>query len=118
MRAPPRLATLLDGESLLNDGTAIVFFTLSLGVVEGADTGVAQLTWQFVLVVGMGAMLGIIIGVAGAWLIRGVDDPLIEIAVTTIVAYGSFVTAQTLNASGVIATVASREHQVADFARD
>jgi CPA1 family monovalent cation:H+ antiporter len=106
MRAPPRLATLLAGESLLNDGTAIVFFTLSLGIVEGADSGAAELTAQFLSVVGMGAMIGIVIGAAGAWLIRRVADPMIEIAVTTSVAYGSFVAAQTLNASGVIATVA------------
>lgn len=107
MRAPLRLATLLEGESLLNDGTAIVFFTLSLDVVRGADSGAAELTSQFVSVVGMGAIIGILIGATGAWLIRRVDDPMIEIAVTTIVAYGSFVAAQTMDASGVIATVAA-----------
>jgi CPA1 family monovalent cation:H+ antiporter len=107
MRAPARLATLLEGESLLNDGTAIVFFSLSLGIVQGADSGVAELTSQFVAVVGMGAAIGSVIGAAGAWLIRRVDDPMIEIAVTTSVAYGSFVAAQTLEASGVIATVAA-----------
>ena len=107
IRAPPRLTTLLDGESLLNDGTAIVFFTLSLSVVEGAAPGAGELTLQFIAVVGMGAMIGIVIGAAGAWLIRRVHDPMIEIAVTTIVAYGSFAGAQTLEASGVIATVAA-----------
>jgi monovalent cation:H+ antiporter, CPA1 family len=107
LRAPPRLATLLAGESSLNDGTAIVFFTLSLRVVEGGNSGAAELTSQFLAVVGMGAMIGIVIGAAGVWLIRRVDDPMIEIAVTTSVAWGSFVAAQTLNASGVIATVAA-----------
>jgi monovalent cation:H+ antiporter, CPA1 family len=55
----------------------------------------------------MGAVVGVVIGAAGAWLIRRVDDPMIEIAVTTIVAYGSFAAAETLGASGVIATVAA-----------
>jgi len=105
--APSRLTTLLDGESLLNDGTAIVFFTLSLGVATGNDSAVGELLPRFVEVVGIGAFIGIVIGAAGALLIRRVEDPMIEITVTTIVAYGSFVTAQTLNASGVIATVAA-----------
>jgi monovalent cation:H+ antiporter, CPA1 family len=89
MRAPPHLATLLAGESLLNDGTAIVFFTLSPGIVEGADSGATELAAQFLSVVGMGAIVGIVTGAAGAWLIRRVDDPMIEIAATTSVAYGS-----------------------------
>lgn len=105
--APRRLTMLLDAESLLNDGTAIVFFTLSLSLVADLNTTASGLTVQFVSVVGVGAAIGAVIGAGASLLIRQIDDPMIEITLTTIAAYGSFVTAQTLHASGVIATVAA-----------
>jgi Na+:H+ antiporter len=103
--APRRLTTLLDGESLLNDGTAIVFFALSLSLVEGTATTAGSLTMQFASIVGVGAGVGALIGAMASLLMRQIDDPMIEITLTTIAAYGSFVTAETLHASGVIATV-------------
>lgn len=105
--APRRLTMLLDGESLLNDGTAIVFFTLSLALLAGTATTASQLTLQFVSIVGGGAAIGVAIGLAAAALTRRIDDPMIEITLTTIAAYGSFVTAESLHSSGVIATVAA-----------
>jgi CPA1 family monovalent cation:H+ antiporter len=107
MCAPRRLTLLLDGESLLNDGTAIVFFTLSLSLLAGTATTASQLMLQFFSIVGVGALIGTTIGVAVALLTRKIDDPMIEITLTTIAAYGSFVSAETLHASGVIATVAA-----------
>lgn len=105
--APPRLTMLLDGESLLNDGTAIVFFTLSLALLSGTASTATQLTIQFLSIVGGGAAIGVAIGLAAAILTRKIDDPMIEITLTTIAAYGSFVSAESLHSSGVIATVAA-----------
>ncbi len=105
--APRRLTMLLDGESLLNDGTAIVFFTLSLALLEGTATTASSLTLQFASIVGAGAAVGLLLGALASLLMRRIDDPMIEITLTTIAAYGSFVTAETLHASGVIATVAA-----------
>ncbi|MGH8220407.1 MAG: Na+/H+ antiporter [Steroidobacteraceae bacterium] len=107
MGAPRRLTMLLDGESLLNDGTAIVFFTLSLTLVSGTDIGIGHIGVQFLSVVGIGAVIGMIIGMAASLVMQHVDDPMIEITLTTIAAYGSFAMAQTAGASGVIATVAA-----------
>ena len=59
--APRRLAILVEGESLLNDGTSIVFFTLVLGLVGGAALSAAGLTIQFIVVVGGGLLVGIAI---------------------------------------------------------
>jgi CPA1 family monovalent cation:H+ antiporter len=103
--APKRLSVLVEGESLLNDGTAIVLFTLVLGVVAGGQVSAKGLALEFVKVVGAGALIGTLIGLAVSEVVRRVDDPMIEITLTTLAAYGSFVAAEQLQYSGVIATV-------------
>lgn len=103
--APKRLTTLVEGESLLNDGTAVVVFTLVLSFVLGRPTSAAAAIVDFVRVVGMGVLIGATIGYAASFVIHKVDDPMIEITVTSIAAYGSFVAAEHFHFSGVIATV-------------
>jgi CPA1 family monovalent cation:H+ antiporter len=105
--APKRLTMLLDSESLLNDGTAIVFFTLSVGLLEGSVTTPSQITLQFLAIVLGGGAVGVAVGMAASALTRKIDDPMVEITLTTIAAYGSFVSAESLHVSGVIATVAA-----------
>lgn len=105
--APKRLAVLIEGESLLNDGTAVVLFTLVLAFVGGKPMSVAGAGLDFVRVVGMGTLIGIAIGFGVSKVIQRVDDPMIEITLTTIAAYGSFVAAESFHYSGVIATVAA-----------
>lgn len=101
----PRLTTLVEAESLFNDGTSIVALTLILAYVGGESAGIGALALQFVMVVCGGAVIGGIIGYAIVRVTRKVNDPTIEIALTTIAAYGSFVIAEDLHLSGVIATV-------------
>jgi len=103
--APRRLSVLLEGESLLNDGTAIVFFTLSLSLVTGADFTTGQLATDFLKIVGFGGLIGAAGGLAVSQVIKQIDDAMIEITLTTIAAYGSFVTAEHFHYSGVIAVV-------------
>jgi CPA1 family monovalent cation:H+ antiporter len=102
---PKRLTLLLEGESLLNDGTAIVFFSLVLRMLAGDGMSVRALAIDFVTVVGAGAVVGAIVGFAVSQTIKRIDDPMIEITLTTIAAYGAFVVAEQLHYSGVIATV-------------
>lgn len=103
--APKRLAILVEGESLLNDGTSVVVFTLVLGVVTGRDLSVVAAALDFVKVVGVGALIGTAVSFAVSKVIQQVDDPMIEITLTTIAAYGSFAAAEQFHVSGVIATV-------------
>ena len=103
--APRGLGVLVEGESLLNDGTAVVLFTLILGVALGDALDVPDLLVEFVVVVGAGAGVGAAIGLTVAEVMKRIDDPMIEITLTTIAAYGSFVAAEHLHVSGVIATV-------------
>lgn len=103
--APKRLTVLIEGESLLNDGAAVVLFTLILSYVLGKPTSVLHAALDFVRVVGMGVLIGGSVGYAASFIIHKVDDPMIEITLTTIAAYGSFVAAEHFHFSGVIATV-------------
>ncbi|MEO7298629.1 MAG: sodium:proton antiporter [Verrucomicrobiota bacterium] len=104
---PKRLSMLLDGESLLNDGVAIVIFTLSLALVSGTEVSAVGLSIDFIKIVGIGGLIGTGLGLAVSQVIKQVDEPMIEITLTTIAAYGSFVTAEHFGVSGVIATVSA-----------
>lgn len=100
-----RLSTIVEGESLFNDGTAVVLFGI---LAEGIATGhlnVATGVEQFVVVVLGAAALGAFLGYICSEIIRRIDDARIEITLTTILAYSSYLLAQSLHLSGVIATV-------------
>lgn len=103
--APRRLSVLIEGESLLNDGTAIVLFSMVLGIVSGGSVSAGGLVLEFVRIVGGGLAIGMLIGLGVSQVIKQIDDPMIEITLTTIAAYGSFLAAEQLGFSGVIATV-------------
>lgn len=105
--APKELLVLIEGESLFNDGTAVVFLSLILAYVAGTPATGARLLGEFVLVAGGGTAVGLAVGGVIALAIRRLDEPMIEIALTTIAAYGSFVLADRLHVSGVLATVAA-----------
>jgi CPA1 family monovalent cation:H+ antiporter len=105
MGAPRRLRLLIEGESLLNDGTSIVFFTMLLGIVAGGEMTARGLAAEFATIVGGGALIGAAVGLGVSLVITRIDDPMIEITLTTIAAYGSFVAGEHLHYSGVIATV-------------
>jgi CPA1 family monovalent cation:H+ antiporter len=102
---PRRLSVLLEGESLLNDGTAIVCFTLGLSLVRGGSVTTAQLATEFFQIVGFGGLIGAAVGLVVSQVIKQIDDAMIEITLTTIAAYGSFVAAEHFHYSGVIAVV-------------
>ncbi len=103
--APKRLGLLMEGESLLNDGTAVVFFTLVLAFVSGGELTAFGMVRDFGLSVGVGALVGAAVGLAASQVIRLIDDAMLEITLTTIAAYGSFAAAEQFGASGIIATV-------------
>ena len=101
---PRRLATVVEAESLFNDGTGIVVFALAVAAVKsGADLmGGAE---AFVVTVFVSAALGLAIGWLGSRVIALVDDHLIELTVSLAVAYGTYLLADRLDQSGIIATV-------------
>ncbi|MEO7101712.1 MAG: cation:proton antiporter [Gemmatimonadaceae bacterium] len=105
LNAPARLRVMVEGESLLNDGTSIVVLSLILAYVGGVATSPGALSVRFITIVGGGVIVGGAIGFGASRVIARVDDAMIEITLTTIAAYGSFVLGEQLHYSGVIATV-------------
>ncbi|MGA9998073.1 MAG: Na+/H+ antiporter [Pyrinomonadaceae bacterium] len=109
--APERLSVIIEGESLLNDGTAVVVFRILLGIVVGTtameSTGrlVLSSLGEFALVVLGGLLVGGVIGFLTSKVTSYFDDHLLEITLTTIAAYGSFLLAEALHVSPVIAVL-------------
>ncbi len=103
--APKRLLILVEGESLLNDGSAVVLFTLVVAVALGGQFTVGGAIFDFLKVAGVGGLIGGAIGYGASQIIRRIDDAMVEITLTMIAAYGSFVVAENFHYSGVIATV-------------
>lgn len=102
--APERLATLVEGESIFNDGAAVAFYTVVLAAAAGGHMTLGGAVRDFVMIAGLGLMLGAAVGALTSRFLRKVDDPMIAITVTVIAAYASFIAAESLHASGVIAT--------------
>ena len=107
LRVPVRLSVLVEGESLLNDGTAIVLFTLLLAYIDRSATSPASLIVQFISIVAGGALTGSAVGFLASRLTSHIDDAMIEITITTVAAYGAFAVGDQLHFSGVISTVAA-----------
>jgi CPA1 family monovalent cation:H+ antiporter len=108
---PKRLSVVMEGESLLNDAVGVVAFTVvsaSLGLTHDTEAvtplWVARfLLWEIVVAIGVGAAVGL----TASWVTTLIDDHLIEIMLTTIAAFGSYLLASALHASPVLAVVAA-----------
>lgn len=105
--APRRLQVLLEGESLFNDGTAIVMFSLMLSIASKSQFSLTDSTAQFLTIAGGGALIGIVLGVLISQFIGRIDDPLVETTLTAVLAFGAYLVAESLGVSGVLAVVAA-----------
>jgi monovalent cation:H+ antiporter, CPA1 family len=101
-RTNPLLIAIVEAEALFNDSVAVVLFA----VASASDTSLGGLFHggvQFVLLLGGGIALGVAVGYLASQVTRTLDDHLIETLITLVAAYGSYLTAEMVHVSGVVA---------------
>lgn len=104
LRAPQRLVTLIDAESLFNDGTAVLVYAIALGALVGG-VSIAAGAISFVAGIIVSSAIGLAIGLLIARLAAFTEDHLIELSLTLLAAYGTYVVADVIHQSGIIAVV-------------
>ncbi len=101
---PRRIVTLLEGESLLNDATALVALRTAiaagLGVVTFVDVGL-----DFLIAAGGGVLLGVATYLVVAWMRRHVTDPVLDGAISLVTPFAAYLAAEQIHGSGVLAVV-------------
>ncbi|MDQ2941687.1 MAG: cation:proton antiporter, partial [Chloroflexota bacterium] len=102
---PRRLVTIIEGESLVNDATALVAYRLAVvAVVTGAfSVDAAILSFLYVAVAGIA--VGVAVGVAVAFVIGRLHDPPVEVTISLLAPFAAYLPAELIGASGVLATV-------------
>jgi CPA1 family monovalent cation:H+ antiporter len=103
--APKRLEVLLEGESLFNDGTAIVLFNLALAAFLTGEFNLIDGLIDFARVAGGGVLIGLLLGWLVSRLIGRIDEYLVETTLTTVLAFGAYLLAEQIHVSGVLAVV-------------
>jgi CPA1 family monovalent cation:H+ antiporter len=103
--APRRVVTIVEGEALINDGTALVLYKFAVAAAVTGSFSIFDAGLDFVLGVAGGVAIGLAIGWLVAQLRRRLDDPLTEITISLITPYFAYLPAELAGASGVIAAV-------------
>ena len=102
---PRRLVTIVEGESLINDGTALVAYRFAVVAVVSGSFSIWEAGLEFVYSV----VVGVAIGLGVGWLIRRVrrriDNPPVEITIALLSGYLAFIPAELVHASAVLAAV-------------
>ena len=107
MGAQPRVSMVVESESLLNDGVAAVGFAVVSAIAAGASPSASGVIPAFLWTLGGGLAIGLATSAAILLVAGRTDDPLVEITLTTIAAYGSFLVAEHFHASGIISALAA-----------
>jgi CPA1 family monovalent cation:H+ antiporter len=104
--ASKRLTIVMEGESLFNDGVAVVAFLLLVGIPLGVEEfSLATTIIRFATFVGIGLGIGCVIGFGISYLTQRFDLPLVEQSLTLVSAYGTYLITEELGGSGVIGVV-------------
>jgi CPA1 family monovalent cation:H+ antiporter len=104
-KAHGRLLVLIEAESLFNDGTAAVAFGVVVALASGQQLTSLEITALLAKIIGGGILCGAAVSIGALLLTGRTDDHLVEITLTTVAAYGSFLLADHFGLSGVLATI-------------
>jgi Na+/H+ antiporter len=102
---PQRIVTILEGESLVNDATALVLYRFAIAAVAAGTFSLIQAGASFVVVLVGGIAIGVVVGRVGEWLLTRIRDTAIAVMITLLAPYAAYLPAEALGVSGVLATV-------------
>ena len=101
----PRIVTILEGESLINDATALILYRAAIAALVPGAFSVIQAGAGFVLAATGGIAIGLLVGFALTYLWRRISDPTLEIVISLLVPFAAYLPAAALGVSGVLAVV-------------
>jgi CPA1 family monovalent cation:H+ antiporter len=105
LRVPARTVTIVEGESLINDGTALVAYKFAVAAVVTGSFSALDAGGDFIVSVLGGVGVGIVIGAMIAWVRARLDNPPVEITIALFSAYFAYLPAEAIGVSGVLAAV-------------
>jgi CPA1 family monovalent cation:H+ antiporter len=105
LKAPGGLAAILEGESLFNDGSGVAVFSAVLATILSGSPSLGDATIRFLEITLGGTAIGLAVGFLGLALLRFAEDAPLEILATLVIAYGSYLAADMVHASGIVAVV-------------
>jgi CPA1 family monovalent cation:H+ antiporter len=103
--APERVRLLVEGESMINDGTALVLYRIAIGVATGSAFSFGGAALEFVGISLGGIAVGLAVGAFSNFVVRRQTDGGLSIFLSVLTAYGAYVGAEQLHVSGVLAAV-------------
>lgn len=105
LNVPPRIVSILEGESLVNDASALVAYRFGVAAVVTGAFSLGHASWKFVVVGAGGILFGLFVGWLAEQFHRRVVDPPIEITVSLLTPFAAYLPAEGLGVSGVLAVV-------------
>ncbi len=109
MGLPARLVSILEGEGLVNDATALVMLRTAIAATAMTASGAEVVAWNalgaFFYAVFVAIAIGVVVGIAATWVRKRLDNPMLDTAISFAVPFIAFIPAEELHGSGVIAVV-------------
>jgi Na+/H+ antiporter len=107
LKLPHHIVAILEGESLVNDATALVAYRFAVAALATGSFSLVHASAQFVLVAAGGILIGVAVGWLAAWFHNQVDDAPVEITVSFLTPFIAYLLAERLHLSGVLAVVSA-----------
>jgi monovalent cation/hydrogen antiporter len=107
LRVPRRIVTILEGESLVNDATALVAYRFAIAAMINGTFSLSEASLRFVLVAIGGTGIGLMVGWVASQVQRRLDDPPVQITISLLTPFAAYIPAERLHVSGVLAVVAA-----------
>jgi monovalent cation/hydrogen antiporter len=107
LAVPHRIVSILEGESLLNDATALVALQFAVAALMTGNFSLGHASLRFVWAAAGGIGFGLLVGLAIRWVHQHLDDPPVQITISLLTPFLAYLPAERLHASGVLAVVAA-----------